>query len=129
MTPPEPPAAERPAVIPPAAALPIWRAVRAQMARHRADGGHVHPEVAAALEELRAAALAHMCAHRQPERTSGHAEPRDHLVTTAELAARLGVTGFHARRLAAAAGIHRVARGLWAPEDADRLTAQRKTRR
>jgi hypothetical protein len=128
MTPPEPAAAERPAVIPAAAALPIWRAVRAQMARHRAEGGHVRPEVAAALEELRAAALAHMCVPGQPERTSGHAEARDRPVTTAELAARLGVTGFHVRRLAAAAGIRRVARGLWAPEDADRLTAQRKAR-
>ncbi|MFF3452881.1 hypothetical protein ACFYXH_00885 [Streptomyces sp. NPDC002730] len=103
---------------------PLWLALRAQLARHRADGGQVRPEVAAALDALRAAGLEHLTS------ASGHAErtPADigapstrALVTTEELAGRLGVTGRHLRRLAAQHGVTAAARGLWHPDDAEHL--------
>ncbi|MBP5892807.1 hypothetical protein [Streptomyces scabiei] len=114
--------------LPPSVAYALWRPLRELLARHRADGGHVRPEVAAALDALRASAHSHMCGSEQGKRTSVHDRDSGRLVTTGELAGRLGVTGFHVRRLAAAAGITRVAHGRWAPEDADRLAEMRRTR-
>lgn len=110
---------------------PLWLALRAQLARHRADGGQVRPEVAAALDALRAAGLEHLTSpNGHPERTSADIEAlstRD-LVTTEELAGRLGVTGRHIRRLAAQQGVTAAARGLWHPEDAEHLSRLRKDR-
>ncbi|MFJ2259932.1 hypothetical protein ACIOKD_16590 [Streptomyces sp. NPDC087844] len=133
---PEPPQAPPPAVLddggvylPPSVAYALWEPLRKLLARHRADGGHVRPEVAAAMDALRSSAYGHMCDSEQVKRTSRDDPDRTDLVTTGALAARLGVTGFHARRLAAAAGITRVAHGRWAPEDADRLANLRRTRR
>jgi hypothetical protein len=102
---------------------PLWLAVRAQLDRHRSDGGRVRPEVAAALDVLRAAALDHLSASGPVPRTSPDIESgssRD-LVTTDRVAGRLGVTPRHVRRLAAAAGIAPAARGLWHPDDAAHL--------
>ncbi|MGW3646690.1 hypothetical protein [Streptomyces sp. NPDC000878] len=103
---------------------PLWLALRKQLAHHRAEGGRVRPEVAAALDTLRAASLAHLSATGHPARTSLDIEPpsaHDRLVTTEELAGRLGVTGRHVLRLAAAEGITPVARGRWLPDDAQHL--------
>ncbi|GAB3995317.1 hypothetical protein GCM10029992_12250 [Glycomyces albus] len=102
---------------------PLWLAVRAQLDRNRADGGRVRPEVAAALDVLRAAALAHLSAPGPAPRTAPDIEAgssRD-LVATDQLAGRLGVTPRHARRLADAAGITPAARGLWHADDAAHL--------
>ncbi|MFE9481461.1 hypothetical protein ACFYNM_22995 [Streptomyces spororaveus] len=108
---------------------PLWLALRAQVNRHRADGGRVRPDVAAALDALRAAGLNHLMS------TSGHHErtPADipapserGLITTEELAGRLGVTGRHVRRLAAAEGVSSAGRGLWHPDDAQHLARTRR---
>ncbi|MGW7361989.1 hypothetical protein ACWGI8_00825 [Streptomyces sp. NPDC054841] len=109
---------------------PLWLALRAQLARHRADGGQVRPEVAAALDALRAAALTHLSANGHPERTPADisAPSTRRLVTTEELSGRLGVTGRHIRRLAAQHGVTAAARGLWHPEDAEHLARLRKDR-
>ncbi|MGW1363509.1 hypothetical protein ACWCQP_39595 [Streptomyces chartreusis] len=130
-----PPPAVLPAgavVLPAHLAYPIWRVLRAHVDRHRADGGAVRPEFAAALDVLRYAALAHMSANGHDARTPADipaqsASPR--LVTTEALAGRLGVTGRHVRRLAVAEGITPAARGLWEPDDADYLASLRKARR
>ncbi|MFJ4829883.1 hypothetical protein ACIP79_08205 [Streptomyces sp. NPDC088747] len=114
--------------LPPSVAFAFWKPLRDSLARHRADGGHIRPEVVAAMDVLRASAYAHMCDPEQDKRTSRDDPDRTDLVTTGELAGRLGVTGFHVRRLAAAAGITRVAHGRWALEDADRLAELRRTR-
>ncbi|WP_405359798.1 hypothetical protein OG535_13285 [Kitasatospora sp. NBC_00085] len=105
---------------------PLWLAVRAQTDRHRANGGQVRPEVAAALNALRAASLAHLAGTSvtgPDERTSPDTDASSTrgLVTTEELAGRLGVTGRHLRRLAAAQSITSAARGLWHPDDAAHL--------
>lgn len=134
MTLPEPPQVPPPAVIaaggvflPAEVCHPLWLALRAQLARHRAEGGRVRPEVAAALDALRAAGLSHltdMSANGHGERTPtdiAASSAHDRLVTTEELAGRLGVTGRHARRLAAAEGITPAARGLWRPDDVQHL--------
>ncbi|MFI8106283.1 hypothetical protein [Streptomyces sp. NPDC086023] len=108
---------------------PLWLALRAQLNRHRADGGAVRADVAAALDALRAAGLNHLVS------TSGHDErtsadipaPLERgLITTEELAGRLGVTGRHARRLAAAEGITSAGRGLWHPDDVEHLARRRE---
>lgn len=102
---------------------PLWLALRAQLARHRADGGQVRPEVAAALDALRAASLAHLSASGRTEQTSADIEAPSTrgLVTTEALASRLGVTDRHVRRLAAQHGITAAARGLWHADDAQHL--------
>ncbi|MFD7447229.1 hypothetical protein [Streptomyces sp. NPDC059909] len=56
---------------------PLWDAQRKHIARHRADGGQVRPEVAAALDAM-LAALAHLSATDTPNghpRTSAHLRP------------------------------------------------------
>ncbi|MFD9445910.1 hypothetical protein ACFWBR_35050 [Streptomyces sp. NPDC060006] len=102
---------------------PLWLAVRAQLAQHRAQGGRVRPEVAAALDALRAASLAHLSANGHPKRTSPDIEPSSNreLISTEQLAVRLGVTMRHARRLAAQAGVTPAARNAWHPDDAQYL--------
>ncbi|MFD1659999.1 hypothetical protein ACFSL4_17800 [Streptomyces caeni] len=107
--------------MPAAVAFPLWQALRAEAQRARRNGHDVRPDVLAAIEQLRAAALAHMSASPHGNRTLPHDRPSDRLVTTGELAGRLGVTGRHVLRLAAAEGVTRVAWGLWAAEDADHL--------
>ncbi|WP_405017384.1 hypothetical protein OHV05_10120 [Kitasatospora sp. NBC_00070] len=108
---------------------PLWLALRAQLDRHRGSGGQVRPEVADALAALRAAALNYATS------PDGHAgrTPADidapstrQLVTTSQLATRLGVTERHARRLAASAQLAPAARNLWHPDDADHLAALRR---
>lgn len=130
MTPPDPPRAA-PSVItaggvflPAEVCHPLWLALRAQLARHRGDGGQVRPEVAAALDALRGAAQAHLSAPGPVARTSedsGASSPRE-LVRTEQLAARIGVTPRHARRLAARHGVTPAARNAWHPDDAEHLT-------
>lgn len=107
---------------------PLWLAVRAQLARHRADGGQIPPNIADALDALRAAALDHLSMNGPTERTQADIEPRStrELVTTEALANRLGVTGRHVRRLAAQHGVTAAARGLWHPDDAEHLTRLRQ---
>jgi hypothetical protein len=122
MTPPEtrhdPPAG---VYVPASLAYPLWLALRSEAHRARAGGHQLRPEVMSALDALRAAAMEHMSASGRGNRTLPHDRVSDRLVSTGELAERLGVSGRHVLRLAAAAGITRVAWGLWAPEDADRL--------
>ncbi|MFC7382850.1 hypothetical protein [Sphaerisporangium rhizosphaerae] len=117
-----------PVVVPPALAEPIWRTLRAALARHRADGGHLAPGLAELLDELRAAALAHTLAQ-----ASGHRPliPADigsscDQVHTDRLAGLLGVTPRHARRVARAAGYHQPRRGWWLRADVDHLIADRR---
>ena len=107
--------------VPGSLAYPLWLALRAEAKRARTSGYEVRPEVLAVLDELRAAASAHMSGSGRGNRTLPHDRATDRLVTTGELAGRLGVTGRHVLRLADAEGITRVAWGLWSPEDADRL--------
>ncbi|MFF3461002.1 hypothetical protein ACWCQN_39925 [Streptomyces sp. NPDC001984] len=107
--------------VPAALAYPLWPALRAEVQRARRNGHDIRPEVVRALEALRAAAHDHMSASRPSNRTLPDDQASDRLVTTGELAGRLGVTGRHVLRLAAAEGVTRVAWGLWAAEDADRL--------
>lgn len=119
--------------LPAHACYPLWRAIRAQMDRHRADGGRVPPGVADAVNALRAAGLAHIATSASgPDLrtfTDIDAESERGPVTTADLAGRLGVTDRHVRRLAAAEGIEPLARGLWRREDADHLATTRSADR
>lgn len=109
---------------------PLWLALRAQLARHRADGGHVRPEVVAAMDALRAAGLEHLTSpNGHTVRTSADIEPPSdrELISTEQLAVRLRVTPRHARRLAAQAGVTPAARNAWHPDDAQHLAqTQRK---
>lgn len=111
---------------------PIWRVLRAELDRRRADGGRVRPEVAEALNVLRAAALAHLTsATGHAERTRediGASSPEQALITTDQLAARLGVTPRHARRIAEDEQVRPVARGLWHADDATALEVARTRR-
>lgn len=118
--------------LPPSVAYALWRPLRELLARHRADGGHIRPDVVTALDALRAAAYGHMSQTPPGIGTSAHHQARDHpvtLVTSDALAGRLGVTRRHTYRLAAREGIAPTTRGRWTPEDAERLVqAYRRTR-
>ncbi|MBD2897254.1 hypothetical protein amrb99_62130 [Actinomadura sp. RB99] len=121
--------------LPGAVCGPFWRVLRDYLARHRADGGQVPPNVAAALDALRAAHLAHLVetTANEPARTDGpnigaSSAADSGPVRTGDLAARLGVTEQHARRLARRAGVTPVSRGLWAAQDAAALVAARRGR-
>ncbi|MBO2456554.1 hypothetical protein [Actinomadura violacea] len=123
------------AYLPAAVCGPFWRVLRAYLARHRADGGQVAPDVAAALDVLRAAHLAHLVetTANEPVRADGpnigaSSATDSGPVRTGDLAARLGVTEQHARRLARRAGVTPVSRGLWAAQDAAALVAARRGR-
>ncbi|WP_127501954.1 hypothetical protein [Actinoplanes solisilvae] len=113
----------------PAIADPVWRALREAVERRRADGGRVRPEIAEALDVLRAAAFSHLTdANGHESRTSADIDPRSALtcpVPTSALADRLGVSPRHARRLARAEGIEPVTRNAWAREDVEALVARR----
>lgn len=117
--------------LPAAVCDPLWRVLRAELARHRANGGRVRPDVASALDALRAAALAHLSAHGRPARTTadiGASSPHEKpMLTTGEMATLLGCTERHARRLAAAEHIEPAARGLWHRDDVAALAAARRT--
>lgn len=117
--------------LPGAVCEPLWRVLRSELVRHRANGGRVRPDVAAALDALRAAALDHLSANGHPARTpadigASSPEHKAHL-TTGEMATKLGVTERHARRLARGEGIESAARGLWRAEDVAALTVARRT--
>ncbi|MGW1039641.1 hypothetical protein [Streptomyces sp. NPDC002547] len=128
---PGPPEAERGdsgVWVPASLALPLWTALTAEARRVRLSGHEVRPEVLTVLAALRTASLDHMSGSPHANRTLPHDHASDRLVTTGALAGRLGVTGRHVLRLAAAEGITRVAWGLWAAEDAERLVnAHRRT--
>lgn len=107
---------------------PLWLALRAQIDRQRADGGQVRPEIAAALDALRAAGLAYLSANGRPSRTFadiGASSDRE-LLTTEQLAVRLGVSERHARRLASLAGIRPAARNAWHRDDVAHLAILRR---
>ncbi|MGJ6961153.1 hypothetical protein ACSDR0_04525 [Streptosporangium sp. G11] len=112
---------------------PIWRVLRTYLAKHRADGGHVLPEIAAAVEVLRAAGHLHTItsangsASRNPAEISA-SSPEQALITTDQLAARLGVTPRHARNIARDGHVRPVARGLWHADDATALEVARVRR-
>lgn len=121
-------------LIPAGLADPIWRALRAHLSGLQRDGGRIRPEVAEVVEALRSAAMDHHLASASgPEqRTFADiaAESSSSVVLTTEaLAARLGVTARHARRLARAEGIHPIARNCWARDDVAALTGTRRDRR
>lgn len=107
---------------------PIWRVLRAELARHTRDGGRVRPEVAQAVETLRAAAFNHVSTRGQDPRTyadmGASSEPRP-LLSTADLASRLGVSERHARRIAHEEGIAPAARNAWHRADVAALAARR----
>ncbi|MFI6788616.1 hypothetical protein ACIBG4_14930 [Nonomuraea sp. NPDC050383] len=108
-------------------AMPVWRILRAELARHRAAGAQVPPGLAAWLDQLRAAALT------QAIPPSGHppAPPPDigadcEHVSTDRLAGLLDVTDRHARRLMTEAGYRQTRRGAWRAADAAALVAARR---
>jgi hypothetical protein len=113
-----------------AACYPVWLALRADAEKRRRNGGSVRPEVAEALDALRAAAQIHLGSANV--RNAGLAADirtgSSQDLTTGDLAAQLGVCERHARRLAHSAGVRSVARGLWRREDAAALVARRKRR-
>jgi len=119
-----------------AACEPIWRIVRAEMARRQRDGGQVRPAVQRAVEALRQGAQDHltlvsMFAHEHAAGPVTNMPPESEtgqVVSTQELADRLDVTPTHARRLAVAAGIEPVTRNAWRPTDVDELVTQRGQR-
>ncbi|MBB0243883.1 hypothetical protein FNQ90_07120 [Streptomyces alkaliphilus] len=116
-------------VLPASVAYPLWVILRRELARHRDGGGRLRPDMADALDALRAAAHHHaMTANGHPARTPDPdpAPSRHELLTTDQLAELLGVTARHARRLAAASGIEPAARGAWHPDDAHHLTRTRQ---
>lgn len=107
----------------------LWRVLHAHLAERQRTGGQVRPEIAAALDVLRAAALAHVSANGHVPRTSadmGASSSEPELVTTDQLADRLGVSPRHARRIASAEGIAAAGRGIWSREDAAALVARRR---
>lgn len=115
---------------------PIWRILRAEIARQQRNGGHVRPAVQRAVEQLRETAQQHLTLqemfareHVAGRRTNIAAQSSTvDLVTTQRLADRLHVTPTHARRLAHAAGIEPAARNAWRPTDVDQLVANRRSR-
>ncbi|MBF8187307.1 hypothetical protein ITP53_16520 [Nonomuraea sp. K274] len=108
-------------------AMPVWRILRDQLARHRAAGAQVPPGLAVWLDDLRAAALA------QALTPSGHdsARPPDipassMYVSTDRAAGLLDVTDRHARRLLTGHGYRQPRRGLWRAQDVAALIAARR---
>lgn len=115
--------------LPAHACYPLWLAIRRDLDRQRADGGHLRPDVVDAVNAIRAAAMSHVSATGPDLRTfvDIDAESDRGPITTADLAGRLGVSDRHVRRLAAAEGIEPLARGLWRREDADHIARTRRT--
>lgn len=118
--------------LPAGACWPLWRTLRAAIARHIRNGGAVEPELARALDAIRLGAVEHL---GQPDVRKGWpvadivAPSTSELITTAELARRLRCTERHARRIAASEGIAAAARGQWHHADAAALAARRGTTR
>lgn len=111
-------------------AEPIWRVLRDAVSVRLRDGGRVRPELAQAIEVLRAAAMAELVrANGHDPRTSADldpsSEPSAGSLPTEALATRLGVSVRHARRVARAEGFAPVRRNCWAREDVEALAAQR----
>lgn len=105
----------------------VWLVLRAYFARHRANGGRVHPAAARFVDDLRAAALAQVI----PPSGHGPAPLPDigassMYVSTDRVAGLLEVTDRHARRLMADAGHRQPRRGLWRAQDAAALVAERR---
>lgn len=115
---------------------PLWRILRVELDRHIRQGGRVRPEIGAARDVLRAGALAYLSANGHadtqvadiPAPSEDQATRTGDLVSTAELAARMGVSERHARRLAALHGVAPAARGVWTQDDAAELVASRTRR-
>lgn len=109
-------------------AEPLWRVLRTEIGRRRADGGQVRPDMAQALDVLRAAAVAHMSAQGHDSRTladMGAPCEEKPLVSTSDLATRLGVTERHARRVARTEGVEPAGRNLWHRADVAALETRR----
>jgi hypothetical protein len=108
---------------------PVWRALRAAVERGQEDGGRVRPEIAHALDVLRAAAFSHLTAASGPiSRTSADLDPPSEasaVVPTEAAADRLNVSTRHFRRLAAAEGISPLGRNRWARADVEVLVVRR----
>lgn len=113
-------------VVPADLAGPVWRLLRAEVARRGVDGGRVRPGVARLLEELRAAALAHVITSGQDRRSSADMGASSEYVSTARVAELLGVTDRHARRLLTDAGYRQARRGVWRAADAAAMVAARR---
>ncbi|MEV4752156.1 hypothetical protein AB0K21_37850 [Streptosporangium sp. NPDC049248] len=112
---------------------PIWRVLRAYLAKHQADGGHILPEIVTALEVLRAAGQLHTIASGRgrpslPVAEISASSSEQALITTDQLAARLGVTPRQARNIARDRHVQPVARGLWRADDATALEVARTRR-
>lgn len=129
--PPTPPAAIVTAggvFLPAHLAEPVWRVLRNHLVRQQRDGGRVRPEVAHLVELLRAAAYAHLTARGHAPGTFTDmpaASAAKRLLTTSDLAARLGVTERHARRIAQANGVQPITRNCWDRADVAALAARR----
>lgn len=106
---------------------PVWLVLRAWRDRHRANGGQLHPAAARFLDDLRAAALAHVIAPsgHDPAPVPDIGADCDH-VSTDRLAGLLDVSDRHARRLMVAGGYQQTRRGVWRAEDAAALVAARR---
>lgn len=115
------------AVVPGEIAEGIWLVLRAYFARHRANGGRVHPAAATFLDDLRAAALAQVIPPSGPD-TAPVADigASSGQVSTDRLAGLLAVTDRHARRLMTKAGHRQVRRGMWRAVDAAAVVAARR---
>ena len=114
----------------------LWRFLREHLSRRRRNGGVVHPGERALADALRAAYLAqlHSCGHPLPgfpdmaSSSDYRARTGPELIRTDDLAARMGVSPRHARRMARAAGLVQPRRGWWRADDAAHLIAARRNR-
>lgn len=113
---------------------PIWQILQAEILRRQRDGGQVRPEVASAIEALRAAAQAHIALRRMSACGPVSSDLADMAAesmtstysSTQDMAGRLHVDPSYARRLAKKAGIQPIGRDRWRTCDVDELEAQRK---
>ncbi|WP_345558710.1 hypothetical protein [Nonomuraea rosea] len=126
-----PPLREAAVTVPPVPAeyaMPVWRILRDQLARHRADGAQIPPALAAWLDQLRAVALAQLIPLPDIPAPLPDISADCVYVSTDRVAGLLEVTDRHARRLMAEAGHRQPRRGLWRSQDAAALVAARKRR-
>jgi len=114
----------------------LWRLTRDHLDRRRRNGGTVQPDERAFADALRAAYLDQLQASGHPIPSFPDMAPSsDHrtrtgpeLIRTDDLAARMGITPRHTRRLARAAGLVQPRRGWWRADDAAALIAARRNR-